>query len=75
MEHIELVPSWEAIIPVLVHVANNGTTVQGRTDAMNELKRLARTVDEQNARIREEQAEEKYVHDMTHAYPHLNKEN
>jgi len=42
---IDITPTWEAILPVLVEVAVNGTSPEGRRDAMNELLRLARIVD------------------------------
>lgn len=49
---IDITPSWEGILPLLVHVAEHGTTAEGRNAAMDELMRLARTVDQMNAEIR-----------------------
>lgn len=42
---VDLTPTWEALVPVLVEVAARGTTSQARHDAMAELKRLARFAD------------------------------
>jgi hypothetical protein len=44
-ETIDITPTWEGILPVLVEVAVNGTSLEGRKEAMNELRRLARIVD------------------------------
>jgi len=49
VETIDLTPTWESLLPVLVEVAANGTSHTGRTAAMGELMRLARIVDAQNA--------------------------
>jgi hypothetical protein len=51
-ETIEIVVRWEGIIPLLVEVAANGATLEVRKEAMGELRRLARIVDERNAAIR-----------------------
>lgn len=53
-ETINIIPSWESILPLLVEAAANGTTSEGRKAAMSELLRLARTVDQMNERIRAE---------------------
>ncbi len=53
---VELVPTWEGVIPLLVEAAANGTTTEARKTAMDELRRLARIVDERNAEIRAQKA-------------------
>lgn len=45
---IDLTPTWEALIPVLVEVAARGTTPEAQQEAMGELLRLARIVDKMN---------------------------
>ena len=45
---VPIVPSWEGIVPLLVEVAANGQTAKGRKEAMDELLRLARIVDQRN---------------------------
>lgn len=49
METIDVTPTWEALLPVLVEVAANGTDAKGRKAAMDELKALARAMDKINA--------------------------
>lgn len=56
MTEIDVCPTWEAIIPLLVEAAANGTTPKARSEAMGELLRLARVVDQMNAQAREENA-------------------
>lgn len=53
-ETLDLTPTWESLIPLLVEVAANGTDAKARNQAMNELKRLARAVDERNAKAKEQ---------------------
>jgi hypothetical protein len=43
---VPIIPSWASILPILVHVAESGTTAQGRAEAMAELQRMARIADE-----------------------------
>lgn len=52
---VSIVPTWESVIPVLVEAAANGTTAAGRKAAMDELRRLARIVDQMNAEVQEAQ--------------------
>jgi len=47
---VDLTPTWEALIPLLVEVAAKGTSDKGRKAAMDELLRLARMVDRLNAK-------------------------
>lgn len=42
---VDITPTWEAILPLLVEAAANGTTVEGRREAMSELIRLASLAD------------------------------
>ena len=53
---INITPTWAALMPVLVEVAANGSTAAGRKEAMGELMRLAKIVDELNAKAKKEQA-------------------
>ena len=46
---IDITPSWQGLLPLLVEVAANGDTTEGRKSAMDELMRLAKTVDDMNA--------------------------
>ena len=54
MKTIDICPTWQAILPVLVEVAANGSTAAGRMQAMDELMRLARIVDEMNEKAKAE---------------------
>ena len=49
---IDLTPTWEALVPVLVEVAVRGDTPEAQRAAMDELLKLARAVDRMNARER-----------------------
>jgi hypothetical protein len=60
-ESINICPSWAALIPLLVEVAANGNSSEGRKSAMDELVRLATIVDEQNKTANQELAELKFV--------------
>lgn len=53
-ERIEIAPTWEGVVPLLVHAAERGKTPEARRAAMAELLRLARIVDERNAEARKE---------------------
>lgn len=44
VETIDLTPTWEAILPVLLAVITDGTP-KGRTEAEAELRRMARIAD------------------------------
>lgn len=46
MKAIDITPTWEGLMPMLVEVAANGDSTEGRKQAMSELMRLARMVDE-----------------------------
>lgn len=46
---IDLTPTWAGVLPMLVEVAANGTSLSGRMAAMGELKRLAQITDRQIA--------------------------
>lgn len=52
---IDITPTWEELVPLLVQVAANGETRKARETAMDELKRLARAVDEMNAEAKAQQ--------------------
>ena len=45
---IDITPTWQGLLPLLVEVAANGDSAAGRKSAMDELMRLAKTVDESN---------------------------
>jgi hypothetical protein len=44
-ETIDCTPSWEAIVPLLVHIIRNGD-YESRWNAEDEMKRMARAADE-----------------------------
>lgn len=50
MKEIDCTPTWRALLPALVNVAANGTDNAARKVAMDELYRLADTVDQLNAK-------------------------
>lgn len=54
VKKVPLVPTWEGILPLLVEVAVNGNNPKVRQEAMEELRRMARAVDEMNAKAAEE---------------------
>ena len=43
---VDITPTWEALLPALVHCASHGTTVESRTMAMEELLKMARLADQ-----------------------------
>lgn len=45
MEPIDATPTWTTVLPILVEVAANGTTLEGRDAAWTELRRLAAIAD------------------------------
>lgn len=47
-ETIVITPTWESMIPTLVYLIERGGP-EGRKSAVEELKRLARFVDQMNA--------------------------
>ncbi len=53
METIDLTPTWAGLMPALVEIAANGTTAEGRQQAMAELMRLAKIVDEMNEKAKQ----------------------
>ena len=46
LEYIDLPPTWEGLIPVLVHLDQNGTTPESRQTAREQLLRVARIADD-----------------------------
>ena len=48
VQYIDLTPTWEGIMPALIAAAANNSQA-----AIEELMRLARIVDRQNAKLRE----------------------
>lgn len=54
MRYIDMTPTWAALMPALVEAAANGSNAEGRKAAMGELLRLARTVDDMNAKAKQE---------------------
>jgi len=57
VETIDITPTWEGLLPLLVEVAANGETAEGRKEAMDELRRMARAVDAMNAKAKAEKGE------------------
>ena len=47
VKHIDMTPTWEGIMPALIAAAANGSQA-----AIEELTRLARTVDQMNAKLK-----------------------
>lgn len=45
IETIDITPTWSELLPTLIEVATNGATLEGRRNAMTELKRMARAAD------------------------------
>jgi histidyl-tRNA synthetase len=45
MKTIDLTPKWVDVFRVLSHVAENGESAEGRTTAINELRRMAKLAD------------------------------
>jgi hypothetical protein len=52
MQTIDICPSWRAILPILIEIAANGQNPNGRHAAMQELLKLADTVDQMNESLR-----------------------
>lgn len=50
---IDITPTWQSLVPVLVELSCNGTTAEARSQAMAELMRLARAVDAMNDSTRD----------------------
>ncbi len=55
MKSIILQPTWKGIMPLLLEVAINGETAEGRENAKEEILRCAEVADEYIAKEREEQ--------------------
>ena len=55
--YIDITPTWEALLPSLVHIAVNGTTAESRKMGMEQLLILARhadrTISDKNTEIKE----------------------
>ena len=45
IEVIDITPTWSGLLPALIEVAVNGTTIEGRRNAMSALKDMAGTAD------------------------------
>ncbi len=54
MQTIDICPSWRAILPILVEIAANAKSLEGRDAAMQQLLKLADTVDQMNESLRKE---------------------
>ena len=63
---IDMTPTWEALLPSLVHVAVNGTTAESRAVAMEQLLTLARhadsTIADKNTEIKEYDEKGNLIH-------------
>jgi hypothetical protein len=46
---IDLTPTWEGLVTVLLHIAQNATTVTARQEIHAELTQMARAADKWNA--------------------------
>ena len=51
---IDITPTWQQLLPLLIEVAANGDTLKARQNALNELMRLAKTVDDINIALKAE---------------------
>ena len=56
MKYVDITPTWEAIMPVLIHLVRCGTNQEGLRNAEAELMRLARMVDALNAKQKDADA-------------------
>jgi hypothetical protein len=48
---IDITPTWSGVLPLLVELATNATTVEARKDAEAELRKMARAADLWNNRV------------------------
>ena len=46
---IDLTPTWESLVPVLLHIAQHSESVTARQDILTELTNMARAADKWNA--------------------------
>lgn len=46
---IDLTPTWESLVPVLLHIAQHSESVKARKDIAEELVRMAQAADKWNA--------------------------
>jgi hypothetical protein len=44
-ETIDMTPTWAGLLPVLIHLSVNGTTIESRAMATSELARMANLAD------------------------------
>ena len=51
---VDITPTWEALLPVLIRVATQGETAEARDAAMSELLRMARGCAQMNAQAKAE---------------------
>lgn len=42
---IDITPTWEGLLPVMLRIAEHGTTHSARRDALEELRRMAKLAD------------------------------
>ena len=54
VKFIDATPTWQQLLPLLIEVASNGDTSKARQNALNELMRLAKTVDDINMALKVE---------------------
>ena len=47
--YFDLTPTWRGLLPALIEVAVNGTSAEGRGEALRSLQMLADYVDKRNA--------------------------
>ena len=45
VDTVDMTPTWEGLMPGLLHVVANGSTAKGREAARDEIMRLARNMD------------------------------
>lgn len=45
-ETIDMTPTWQGILPLLLAAVENGTTAETRNNAMTELRRMAQIADD-----------------------------
>ena len=54
METIDITPTWSALIPVMVEILKNpNANNTAKQEVVTELKRLAKIVDDQNERVKQ----------------------
>jgi len=53
---IDLTPTWEGLVPVLLHIAQHATSMTARKDIETELTNMAKAADRWNAHCKASKA-------------------